>query len=57
MTIRDILVHADASRHLPVMGGYGHSRMRELVLGGATRGILRNITVPVFLVARSLSGR
>jgi len=31
------------------MGGYGHSRMRELVLGGATRALLRNMTVPVLL--------
>jgi nucleotide-binding universal stress UspA family protein len=27
-----------------VMGGYGHSRLREFVLGGATRGILQTMT-------------
>jgi nucleotide-binding universal stress UspA family protein len=32
-----------------VMGGYGHSRLREFVLGGATRGILEAMTVPVFM--------
>ena len=36
-----ILSHAaDASADLLVMGGYGHSRLREFVLGGATRGNL-----------------
>ena len=32
-----------------VMGGYGHSRLREFVLGGATRGILQTMTVPVLM--------
>lgn len=31
---------------LLVMGAYGHSRMRELIFGGATRHIARNMTVP-----------
>jgi nucleotide-binding universal stress UspA family protein len=31
------------------MGGYGHSRFREFVLGGATRGMLAAMTVPVLL--------
>ena len=31
---------------LLVMGAYGHSRMREFVLGGATRDVLRKMTVP-----------
>ncbi|MFO1037161.1 MAG: universal stress protein [Geminicoccaceae bacterium] len=30
-----------------VMGAYGHSRLREIVLGGATREILRASTIPV----------
>ena len=34
---------------LIVMGAYGHSRLRELVLGGATRHLLQQMTVPVFL--------
>jgi nucleotide-binding universal stress UspA family protein len=32
---------------LIVMGGYGHSRLREFVLGGATRHVLQHLTVPV----------
>ncbi|WP_431273060.1 universal stress protein [Variovorax ureilyticus] len=32
-----------------VMGGYGHSRVRELVLGGMTREILAHMTVPVLM--------
>ena len=42
-----ILSHAvDASVDLLVMGGYGHSRLREFLLGGVTRGILASMTVP-----------
>ena len=37
---------ADRDADLIVMGGYGHSRLREFVLGGATRGILSSMTVP-----------
>ena len=40
---------ADSSADLIVMGGYGHSRLREFVLGGATRGILESMTVPVLM--------
>jgi nucleotide-binding universal stress UspA family protein len=40
---------ADSGADLLVMGGYGHSRLGELVLGGATRHILRQITLPVFM--------
>lgn len=32
---------------LLVMGAYGHSRLREFVLGGATRNIMRAMPVPV----------
>lgn len=34
---------------LLVMGGYGHSRMRDFVLGGATRGVLEDLLLPVLL--------
>ncbi len=34
---------------LLVMGCYGHSRLRELVLGGATKTILKQMTIPVLL--------
>ena len=45
-----ILSHAaDVSADLLVMGGYGHSRLREFVLGGATRGILAAMTVPTLM--------
>jgi nucleotide-binding universal stress UspA family protein len=45
-----ILSHAaDTSVDLLVMGGYGHSRMREFLLGGVTRGILATMTVPTLM--------
>jgi nucleotide-binding universal stress UspA family protein len=40
---------ADSSADFIVMGGYGHSRLREFVLGGVTRGILSAMTVPVLM--------
>ena len=40
---------ADSETDLIVMGGYGHSRLREFILGGATRGILESMTVPVLM--------
>lgn len=40
---------ADFSADLIVMGCYGHSRLREFILGGASRGILRHMTVPVLM--------
>ncbi|MBI3699765.1 MAG: universal stress protein [Afipia sp.] len=45
-----ILSHAaDNSAGLIVMGGYGHSRLREFVLGGVTREMLSSMTVPVLM--------
>jgi hypothetical protein len=35
--------------HLLVMGAYSHSRLRERVLGGATRYVLGHATLPVLL--------
>jgi nucleotide-binding universal stress UspA family protein len=40
---------ADRGADLIVMGIYGHSRMREMVLGGASRTLLGSMTVPVFM--------
>jgi nucleotide-binding universal stress UspA family protein len=40
---------ADSAADMIVMGGYGHSRLREFVLGGATRGLLESMTVPVLM--------
>ncbi len=39
----------DMSADLLVMGAYGHSRLRELALGGATREILGHMTLPVLM--------
>ncbi|MES2537083.1 MAG: universal stress protein [Pseudomonadota bacterium] len=40
---------ADLSSDLIVMGAYGHSRFREILLGGATRTVLLSMTVPVLM--------
>lgn len=40
---------ADRGSDALVMGAYGHSRLREAVLGGATRTILQSMTVPVLM--------
>jgi nucleotide-binding universal stress UspA family protein len=40
---------ADSGTDFIVMGGYGHSRLREFVLGGVTHSILRAMTAPVLL--------
>lgn len=40
---------ADNGITLLVMGAYGHSRLREFVLGGATRELLQHMTVPVLM--------
>jgi nucleotide-binding universal stress UspA family protein len=40
---------ADNSGTLIVMGGYGHARLREVILGGVTREMLKSMTVPVFM--------
>ena len=41
--VRAIDQHAD----MMVMGCYGHSRLREMALGGVTRHLLREMTVPI----------
>jgi nucleotide-binding universal stress UspA family protein len=40
---------ADLVADLIVMGGYGHSRLRERILGGVTRHLLQSMTVPVLM--------
>ena len=40
---------ADRSCDLIVMGGYGHARLREVLLGGVTETLLRTMTVPVLM--------
>ena len=45
-----LLSHAaDIDADLIVMGGYGHTRTYELVLGGVTRSVLGSMTVPVLM--------
>jgi len=40
---------SDLDVDLIVCGGYGHSRLREWVLGGVTRHLLGHMTVPTLL--------
>ena len=49
--VADVLLShaADSGCDFMVMGGYGHSRWREFVLGGVTRSIFRSMTVPVLM--------
>jgi nucleotide-binding universal stress UspA family protein len=42
-------IAADDGLDLIVMGGYGHSRFQERILGGVTRGMLRSMTVPTLM--------
>jgi nucleotide-binding universal stress UspA family protein len=42
-------IAADSGLDLIVMGGYGHSRLNERILGGVTRGMLRSMTVPTLM--------
>jgi nucleotide-binding universal stress UspA family protein len=45
-----LLSHAaDTDTNLIIMGGYGHSRLFERVLGGVTRTLLGSMTVPVLM--------
>jgi nucleotide-binding universal stress UspA family protein len=49
--ISDILLRfaQDKGSDALVMGAYGHSRLREAVLGGATRDMLRAVPLPVLM--------
>jgi nucleotide-binding universal stress UspA family protein len=51
IAVSDALLNAisDLGYDMLVMGAYGHSRMRELALGGVTREILQHMTVPVLM--------
>lgn len=42
-------VAADDGLDLIVMGGYGHSRLQERILGGVTRGMIQSMTVPTLM--------
>lgn len=47
----DVLLNrvAELPADLLVVGAYGHSRLREIVLGGVTRSLLAHMTVPVLM--------
>jgi len=51
LDVGDLLLSraADRGADLIVMGAYGHARWREVVLGGVTRQLLDQMTVPVFM--------
>jgi nucleotide-binding universal stress UspA family protein len=45
-----LLGYAEAWKaDLLVMGCYGHTRLRELILGGASRHVLSHMTLPVLM--------
>jgi len=41
---------ANAGADLLVMGGYGHSHLRETLLGGVTLEVISDRSMPVFLM-------
>ncbi|MFH1797100.1 MAG: universal stress protein [Pseudomonadota bacterium] len=47
LTLQDFAVQDGAG--LLVMGAYGHSRLRDFVLGGATKAILEDLRLPVLM--------
>lgn len=49
--VSDVLLRyaTDSSADMLVMGAYGHSRFREAILGGATRDMLEEAHLPVFM--------
>jgi nucleotide-binding universal stress UspA family protein len=51
ISVGDVLLSyaADIGADLIVCGAYGHSRLREMVLGGATRHLLKHMTVPLLM--------
>ena len=51
VAIADLLLNriADEGIDMLVMGAYGHSRIRELWLGGVTRHVMQSMTIPVLV--------
>ena len=51
LNVGDVLLSraADRDADLLVMGAYGHSRLQEFVMGGASRHIFQHMTVPVLM--------
>lgn len=50
-SVGDLLLSqaSDLGADLIIMGGYGHARWHEFVMGGATRTVLKSMTVPVLM--------
>ncbi len=51
VVVSDIILSraADVGADLIVMGAFSHSRLREAIVGGVTRDLLRQMTVPIFM--------
>jgi len=51
LAVADILLSraSDLGSDLIVMGAYGHSHLREIIMDGVTRSILQHMTVPVLM--------
>ncbi len=51
LDIADVLLShvTDSNADFMIMGGYGHSRLREFILGGVTRSMLQSMTVPTLM--------
>jgi nucleotide-binding universal stress UspA family protein len=47
VTLQENAIQSGAG--LLVMGGYGHTRVRDFVLGGATEGVLRDLRLPILI--------
>ncbi len=49
--IGEVLIDESVRAHsdLLIIGGYGHSRIRELLMGGATRHVISHATLPVLM--------
>jgi nucleotide-binding universal stress UspA family protein len=47
ITLQENAIQSGAG--LLVMGGYGHTRIRDFVLGGATDGVLRDLRLPILI--------
>ena len=49
--VPDVLLQraSDMNAELMVLGAYGHSRLRESMFGGATRNLLENAHLPLFM--------
>ena len=51
MNVSDAIIGqaADMNADMIVMGAYGHARLREIILGGVTRDLLKQSPLPLFL--------